>query len=69
MKLTTINPASEEPIQSYEQMDKAQITQKVATARAAFLDWKNDFEKRKGLVYNLVSYLRKNKIRLAEIAT
>lgn len=69
MKLTTINPASEEPIQSYEQMDKAQITQKVATAKAAFLEWKNDFEKRKGLVYNLVAYLRKNKIHLAETAT
>lgn len=69
MKLTTINPANEEPIQSYEQMDKAQITQKVATAKVAFLEWKNDFEKRKGLVYNLVSYLRKNKIRLAETAT
>ncbi|MBI5698087.1 MAG: NAD-dependent succinate-semialdehyde dehydrogenase [Thaumarchaeota archaeon] len=50
-------------------MDNAQITQKVATAKVAFLDWKNDFEKRKGLVYNLVSYLRKNKIRLAETAT
>ncbi len=69
MKLTTINPANEEPIQSYEQMDKAQITQKVATAKVAFLEWKNDFEKRKGLVYNLVSYLRKNKIHLAETAT
>lgn len=69
MKLTTINPASEEPIQSYDQMDKAQITQKVATAKTAFLEWKKDFEKRKGLVYNLVSYLRKNKIHLAETAT
>ena len=69
MKLTTINPANEQPLQSYEQMDKDQIVQKVAAAKTAFSDWKKDFEKRKGLVYNLVAYLRKNKIQLAETAT
>lgn len=69
MKLTTINPANEQPIQSYEQMSRDQIQQKVAAAKSSFSDWKKDFEKRKGLVYNLVAYLRKNKIHLAETAT
>ena len=69
MKLTTINPANEQPLQSYDSMSKDQVQQKVSAAKSSFSDWKKDFEKRKGLVYNLVAYLRKNKIHLAETAT
>ncbi|WP_100183133.1 NAD-dependent succinate-semialdehyde dehydrogenase [Candidatus Nitrosotenuis aquarius] len=69
MKLTTINPATEEPIQSYEAMSKEQVQQKVKVAKSTFSEWKKDYEKRKALIYDLVSFLRKNKTQLAEVAT
>ncbi len=69
MRLTTINPATEEPIQSYEAMTGEQIQQKVIASKKAFVDWKKDYEKRKALIYDLVSFLRKNKTMLAEFAT
>jgi len=69
VRLTTINPATEEPIQSYEAMTGEQIQQKVIASKKAFVDWKKDYEKRKALIYDLVSFLRKNKTMLAEFAT
>ena len=69
MRLTTINPATEEPIQSYEAMSSEQIQHKVRASKKAFVDWKKDYEKRKALIYDLVSFLRKNKTMLAEFAT
>ena len=69
MKLTTINPATEEPISSYESMSKEQVQQKVKVAKSTFSEWKKDYEKRKALIYDLVSFLRKNKTQLAEVAT
>lgn len=69
MQLTTINPATEEPIQSYDMMGKEQIQQKVKSAKTTFSEWKKDYEKRKALIYDLVSFLRKNKTHLAEVAT
>lgn len=69
MKLTTINPSTGEPIQSYESMTKEQIQLKVKSAKSTFAEWKKDYEKRKALIYDLVSFLRKNKTQLAEVAT
>lgn len=69
LQLTTINPATGQPIQTYSQMGKDEIDQKVLAARTEFSEWKKDFGKRKALIYSLVEYLRKNKIQLAEVAT
>lgn len=69
MNLTTINPATEEILQTYEHMTKEQIQQKVKAAKTTFSEWKKDYEKRKALIYDLVTYLRKNKTQMAETAT
>ncbi|CAE6492965.1 putative succinate-semialdehyde dehydrogenase (NADP(+)) [Candidatus Nitrosotenuis uzonensis] len=69
VKITTVNPATEQPIQTYSQMEKDEITQKITRSKSAFPNWRTDFEKRKSLIYDLVSYLRNNKIQLAEVAT
>ena len=50
-------------------MGQAEVQKLVQNAKTAFGYWKTDYEKRRGLVYNLVQYLRKNKVTLAEIAT
>ena len=67
--ITTINPATGEPISTYESMTRDQVRDQVAKSRKAFSSWKNDLETRRAALYHLTDYLRKNKVRLAEIAT
>ncbi|MGI0004655.1 MAG: NAD-dependent succinate-semialdehyde dehydrogenase [Candidatus Nitrosotenuis sp.] len=67
--VTTINPATAEPISTYDTMTKEQVQNVVSKARSAFVDWKGNLEKRKACLYSLTAYLRKNKIKLAEAAT
>jgi succinate-semialdehyde dehydrogenase/glutarate-semialdehyde dehydrogenase/succinyl-CoA reductase len=50
-------------------MDKEQVFQLVGKAKRAFPEWKKDYEKRRSYVYNLVEYLKKNKMELAKVAT
>jgi succinate-semialdehyde dehydrogenase/glutarate-semialdehyde dehydrogenase/succinyl-CoA reductase len=65
----TINPATGEEITTFSTMDKNQVFDLVGKARRAFPEWKKDYEKRRGYIYNLVEYLKKNKIKLAKVAT
>lgn len=50
-------------------MDKEQVFQLVGKAQRAFPEWKKDYEKRRSYIYNLVEYLKKNKMELAKVAT
>lgn len=50
-------------------MDKEQVFQLVGKARRAFPEWKKDYEKRRSYIYELVEYLKKNKMELAKVAT
>ena len=68
-QITTVNPATEESISNYSAMDKNKVSQIVDNSKTAFPVWKKDYEKRRGVVYNLAEYLRKNKMVLAKIAT
>jgi len=68
-QITTVNPATEEIIKKYPIMEKEKITHLVANARTIFPEWKKDFERRRGCIYNLVEYLRKNKVELGQVAT
>ncbi len=68
-QITTVNPATEESISNYYTMDKNKVSQIVDNSKTAFPVWKKDYEKRRGAVYNLAEYLRKNKMELAKIAT
>ncbi len=68
-QITTINPATGEKLADYTTMDKEQIGNLVTKARRSFPEWKKDYEQRRSYIYNLVEYLKKNKTRLANIAT
>ncbi|MFY9299774.1 MAG: NAD-dependent succinate-semialdehyde dehydrogenase [Candidatus Nitrosotenuis sp.] len=67
--ITTISPATAEPLSTYDAMTKDQIQEMVSKAKSTFLGWKDDLEKRRACLYSLTDYLRKNKIKLAEAAT
>ncbi|MSV33204.1 MAG: NAD-dependent succinate-semialdehyde dehydrogenase [Nitrosarchaeum sp.] len=68
-QITTTNPATGEEIAKYTPMDKEQVFQLVGKARRAFPEWKKDYEKRRSYIYNLVEYLKKNKMELAKVET
>ena len=68
-QITTINPSTEEEITKFNAMDKNQVFDLVRKAKRAFPEWKKDYEKRRSYVYNLVEYLKKNKVKLAKVAT
>jgi len=68
-QITTVNPATGEDIANYSPMDKNQVFDLVGKAKRAYPEWKKDYEKRRGYVYNLVEYLKKNKTELAKVAT
>jgi len=68
-QITTVNPATGEEIATYSAMDKNQVFDLVGKAKRAYPEWKKDYEKRRGYIYNLVEYLKKNKTKLAKVAT
>jgi succinyl-CoA reductase len=68
-QISTINPATGEIINTYDSMNKEKVLQLVAKAKRAFPEWKKDYESRRSYIYNLVEYLKKNKVELAKIAT
>jgi succinate-semialdehyde dehydrogenase/glutarate-semialdehyde dehydrogenase/succinyl-CoA reductase len=68
-QIATVNPATGEEIAKYSTMDKNQVFELVGKAKRAYPEWKKDYEKRRSYIYNLVEYLKKNKVELAKVAT
>ena len=59
-QLTTINPATEEVINTYEIMTKEQINEKTKNSEC-ISDWKKDMHKRADHIHDFAQELRKNK--------
>ena len=68
-QITTINPSTEEAINTYEIMAKEQIKEKTKKAQNAFSDWKKDIQKRADHIHDFAQELRKNKEELARKVT
>ena len=47
-QITTINPATEEVINTYEIMTKEQIKEKTKKAQNAFIDWNKGYTEKSG---------------------
>jgi len=68
-KLITINPTTEEVISEYKIMDREQVDEIIKNSRNEFSKWKTDSHNRSFFLHNLAEQLRKDKERLAKIAT
>ncbi len=68
-QITTVNPATEEQLATYDPMGRDRVLGMVDVAKRAFNGWKRDYEKRRSYVYNLVQYIKSNKEKLALTAT
>jgi succinate-semialdehyde dehydrogenase/glutarate-semialdehyde dehydrogenase/succinyl-CoA reductase len=69
MEFETINPATREVVNKYENMTKDQITDSVKKSRIAFQEWKKDTNKRIDFLHAVANELRKDKENLARTAT
>jgi acyl-CoA reductase-like NAD-dependent aldehyde dehydrogenase len=68
-ELKTINPATEEVINTYKMMTKEQINEKVKKTQNAFCEWKKDIQKRAEYLYHVAHVFRQDKERLAKVIT
>jgi len=67
--LKTINPSTEEVLNEYTIINKEQLNDTVSKSKNAFLEWKEDIDKRTNFLYAFAKELRKNKENLAKTAT
>ncbi|HXX96565.1 MAG TPA: NAD-dependent succinate-semialdehyde dehydrogenase, partial [Candidatus Bathyarchaeia archaeon] len=69
MKVTTINPATEQTLEEYEAMASDDINNVVQKAKQSFQEWRNNMQKRAAFLYNVAHLFRKDKERLAKVIT
>ncbi len=67
--VVTVNPANDRVIHEFENMTNEQVTKIVDKSRIAFREWKGDIRKRSMILLRLAEQLRKDKERLARIAS
>jgi len=69
VEFETINPATEQVINQYQNMTKDQINDRVKKSKIAFQEWKKDANKRTDFLHAFANELRKDKENLARTAT
>ncbi|QTD37896.1 NAD-dependent succinate-semialdehyde dehydrogenase [Polaribacter batillariae] len=69
-KITTINPATEEEIKSYNRFSAKEAKEKITKANEAYQTWKKtSFEERSKLMHKLAIIFEENKEEYAQLAT
>ncbi len=69
MKVSTINPATEQIIAEYDVMSQKKVNEIVENSKLAFVDWRKDIHTRIELIHRFADELRKNKKDLALVAS
>ena len=70
MSIQSINPATEEIIETFEPYSATQVNQALEQARKAFLGWRETtFAERGTILHRVATYLREHKVELARLAT
>jgi succinate-semialdehyde dehydrogenase/glutarate-semialdehyde dehydrogenase/succinyl-CoA reductase len=69
VKVTTVNPATEQTLGEYEGMVSDDINNVVQKSRQSFQEWRNNMQKRAAFLYNVAHLFRKDKERLAKVIT
>jgi acyl-CoA reductase-like NAD-dependent aldehyde dehydrogenase len=68
-KLKTINPATEEILKEHTIISNEQLKEAVKKSKNAFLEWKENIDKRADFLYAFAKEFRKNKENLAKTST
>ncbi len=70
MSIQSINPATEEVLETFELYTKEQIDQAIGQARTAWKEWRDaPFAQRADLMHQAARYLRDHKVEYAQSAT
>ncbi len=70
MSIQTINPATEEIVETFEVYTTAQVDEALSQARQAFEQWREtSFAERSSHLHRVAGYLREHKARYAQIIT
>lgn len=70
MSIQSINPATEQVIETFEPFTHEQVNAALAQARQAFLHWRTtSFTERSAFLHRIATYLRSHKTELARTAT
>jgi succinate-semialdehyde dehydrogenase/glutarate-semialdehyde dehydrogenase len=70
MSIQSINPATEEILETFDPHNEAQVNETLAAARVAFRSWRaTSFAERRAALHRVASYLREHKAELAHAAT
>ncbi|MFB5600100.1 MAG: NAD-dependent succinate-semialdehyde dehydrogenase [Nitrososphaeraceae archaeon] len=69
LKFKTINPATEEILNEYENMTYEEISNIIFNAKRSFPSWKDNYKKRADYMYAFANEFRKNKDTLARVAS
>jgi succinate-semialdehyde dehydrogenase/glutarate-semialdehyde dehydrogenase len=70
MSIQSINPSTEEIIQTFESYSEAQINQALDQVPTTFLNWREaSFAERSKHLHQVGSYMRKHKAELAQLST
>src|SRR5205823_4778549 len=70
MSIQSINPATEEVIETFEPYTTAQVNEALEQAHTAFLGWRETtFAERGTILHRVATYLREHKVELARLAT
>src|SRR6266516_3416770 len=70
MSIQSINPATEEVIETFEPYSDDQVNQALDQAQKAFLGWRETrFAERRAILHRVATYLREHKVELARLAT
>jgi len=65
MSIQSINPATEEVIETFEPYTTAQVKQALEQAHTAFLGWRETtFAERGTILHRVASYLRQHQVEL-----
>jgi len=68
-KIRTINPATNQVLAEYDNMSNDEIKTIIQKSKTTFQEWKKDIGKRSIFLHNLSAQLRKDREKLATIAT
>ena len=68
-KIRTINPATNQVLAEYDNMTNDEIKTIIQKSKSTFQEWKKDIGKRSIFLHNLSAQLRKDREKLATIAT
>ncbi len=70
MSIQSINPATEEVIETFEPYSDDQVNQALDQAQKAFLGWRETrFAERRAILHRVARYFREHKTELARLAT